>query len=230
MHDTEGSEYDRLFYPFLFEGGKANIEDVLAQVRHSTLEKCREVIALRRSTLDHSGKLIVAAGEAMARAFANGATLLAFGNGGSATDAQDLVTELINPPFPAWSPLPAIALTNDTAVITGVGNDVGIENIYTRQVIAFGRPGDIALGISTSGNSTNVLLALEQAKKQSLLTVALVGYDGGKMMRSSLVDFCILSPSDHIPRIQEAQATAYHALIEVIYNVVQTTAHVDKSS
>ena len=224
MHDTEGSEYDRLFYPFLFEGGKANIEDVLAQVRHSTLEKCREVIALRRSTLDHSGKLIVAAGEAMARAFANGATLLAFGNGGSTTDAQDLVTELINPPFPAWSPLPAIALTNDIAVITGVGNDVGIENIYTRQVIAFGRPGDIALGISTSGNSANVLLALEQAKKQSLLTVSLVGYDGGKMMRSSAVDYCILSPSDHIPRIQEAQATAYHALIEVIYSVMKPIA------
>ena len=224
MHDTEGSEYDRLFYPFLFEGGKANIEDVLAQVRHSTLEKCREVIALRRSTLDHSGKLIVAAGEAMARAFANGATLVAFGNGGSTTDAQDLVTELINPPFPAWSPLPAIALTNDIAVITGVGNDVGIDNIYTRQLIAFGRPGDIALGISTSGNSANVLLALERAKKQSLLTVALVGYDGGKMMRSSLVDYCILSPSDHIPRIQEAQATAYHALIEVIFSVMKPTA------
>ncbi len=224
MHDTEGSEYDRLFYPFLFEGGKASLADVLAQVRHSTLEKCREVIALRRATLEHSGKLIVSAGGAMARAFANGATLLAFGNGGSTTDAQDFVTELINPPFPAWSPLPAIALTNDIAVITGVGNDVGIDNIYARQVIAFGRPGDIALGISTSGNSTNVLVALEQAKKQGLLTVALAGYDGGKMMRSSAVDYCILSPSDHIPRIQEAQATAYHALIEVMYNLLRPAA------
>jgi len=224
MHDTEGSEYDRLFYPFLFEGGKASLADVLAQVRHSTLEKCREVIALRRTTLEHSGKLIVSAGEAMARAFANGATLLAFGNGGSTTDAQDFVTELINPPFPAWSPLPAIALTNDIAVITGVGNDVGIDNIYARQVIAFGRPGDIALGISTSGNSTNVLVALEQAKKQGLLTIALAGYDGGKMMRSSAVDYCILSPSDHIPRIQEAQATAYHALIEVMYNLLRPAA------
>ncbi|MGZ3642655.1 MAG: D-sedoheptulose-7-phosphate isomerase [Ktedonobacteraceae bacterium] len=224
MHDTEGSEYDRLFYPFLFEGGKANIEDVLAQVRHSTREKCREVIALRRATLDYSSKYIVAAGEAMARAFANGATLLAFGNGGSATDAQDLVTELINPPFTAWSSLPAIALTNDIAVITGVGNDVGIDNIYTRQVIAFGSPGDIALGISTSGNSTNVLLALEQAKKQGLLTIALVGYDGGKTMRSSSVDYCILSPSDHIPRIQEAQATAYHALLEVINSLMRSSA------
>lgn len=226
MHDTEGSEYDRLFYPFLFEGGKANIEDVLAQVSHSTREKCREVIALRRATLDHSGKLIVAAGEAMAQTFKKGATLLAFGNGGSTTDAQDFVTELINSPFPTWSPLPAIALTNDIAVITGVGNDVGFDNIYARQVIAFGRAGDIALGISTSGNSTNVLVALEQAKKQGLLTVALVGYDGGKMMRSAAVDYCILSPSDHIPRIQEAQATAYHALIEVIYSVMRTTAQV----
>src|ERR1700745_4277215 len=117
MNDQEGTEYDRLFYPFLFAGGKASKEDVLAQVRHSTLEKCREVIALRRATLDHSGTLIVAAGNAMARAFANGATLLAFGNGGSTTDAQDLVTELINPPFPTWSALPAIALTNDIAVI-----------------------------------------------------------------------------------------------------------------
>src|SRR5215471_16106484 len=113
MQQSEGSEYDRLFYPFLFEGGKASIDDVLAQVRHSTLEKCREVIALRRATLDHSGTFIVAAGEAMAKAFANGATLLAFGNGGSTTDAQDLITELINPAFPDWSPLPAIALTND---------------------------------------------------------------------------------------------------------------------
>src|SRR5947209_15040841 len=103
MNDAEGSEYDRLFYPFLFEGGKASIEEVMAQVRHSTLEKCREVIALRRTTLAHSSGQIVEAGRAMARAFAHGATLLAFGNGGSATDAQDMVTELLNPPFPDWS-------------------------------------------------------------------------------------------------------------------------------
>lgn len=217
MSDQEGSEYDRLFYPFLFEGGKSSKEDVLAQVRHSTLEKCREVIELRRATLKHSGERIVAAGKAMARAFAQGATLLAFGNGGSTTDAQDLVTDLLNPPFPGWSPLPAIALTNDIAVVTAVANDVGFDNVYARQVIAFGREGDIAIGISTSGNSTNVLVALEQAKKQGLLTVGLTGYDGGKMLRSAAVDFCINAPGDHIPRLQEAQATAYHALLEVIH-------------
>ncbi len=216
MHDSEGSEYDRLFYPFLFEGGKASIEDVLAQVRHSTLEKCREVIALRHATLESSCEQIVAAGRAMARAFADGASLLACGNGGSTTDAQDMVTELLNPPFPDWLPLPAIALTNDIAVVTAVGNDVGFDNVFARQIIAHGRQGDIALGISTSGNSINVLVALEQAKKQGLLTVGLAGYDGGKMMRSKAVDFCINSASDHIPRIQEAQATVYHALLEVI--------------
>ena len=221
MSESEGSEYDRLFYPFLFEGGKSSIEDVLAQVRHSSLEKCREVIELRRATLESSGTQIVAAGQAMARAFARGATLLAFGNGGSTTDAQDMVTELLNPPFPDWPPLPAIALTNDVAVVTAVGNDVGFDNVFARQVIAFGRRGDIALGISTSGNSTNILVALEQAKKQGLLTVGLAGYDGGKMKRSRAVDFCIVSPSDHIPRIQEAQATAYHALLEVIHTLLK---------
>jgi D-sedoheptulose 7-phosphate isomerase len=221
MNDAEGSEYDRLFYPFLFEGGKASIEEVLAQVRHSTIEKCHEVIDLRRATLDHSGEQIVAAGRAMARAFSNGATLLAFGNGGSTTDAQDMVTELLNPPFPDWLSLPAIALTNDIAVVTAVGNDVGFDNVFARQVIAFGRAGDIALGISTSGNSSNVLVAFEQAKKQGLLTIGLAGYDGGKMLHSPAVDFCINAPSDHIPRIQEAQATVYHALLEVIHTVIR---------
>lgn len=221
MSESGGSEYDRLFYPFLFEGGKASLEDVLAQARHSTLEKCHEVVALRRTTLKCSGEQIVATGQAIAEAFANGATLFAFGNGGSTTDAQDLVTDLVNPPLSHWPPLPAIALTNDIAVVTAVANDVGFDNVYARQVIAFGRPGDIAVGISTSGNSINVLVALEQAKKQGLMTVGIAGYDGGRMLHSSAVDFCINSPSDHIPRIQEAQATAYHALLEVVHAVLK---------
>ncbi|MHB8597716.1 MAG: D-sedoheptulose-7-phosphate isomerase [Ktedonobacteraceae bacterium] len=220
MHDMEGSEYDRLFYPFLFEGGQSSIEDVLSQVRYSTIEKCHEVIALRRTTLEITGEQIVAAGRAMAHAFASGGTLFAFGNGGSTTDAQDLVTELLNPPFASWSPLPAIALTNDIAVVTAVGNDVGFDNIFSRQIIALGRKGDIAFGVSTSGNSTNVLAALAQARKQGLLTVGLAGYDGGKMLHSPAVDICLNAPSDHIPRIQEAQATVYHALLEVIHSLL----------
>lgn len=217
---TEGSEYDRLFYPFLFAGGETSADDVLSQVRHSTLEKCREVIALRQATLAREGERIVAAGVAMAQAFAAGATLLAFGNGGSTTDAQDLVADLLAPPLPGARPLPAIAITNDIAVITAVGNDVGFDNVFARQVIAFGRAGDIAVGISTSGNSANVLQALEQAKKQGLLTISLTGYDGGKAARSAAVDFSLVVASDYIPRIQEAQATVYHALLEVIFAIL----------
>jgi D-sedoheptulose 7-phosphate isomerase len=216
MTQKQGSEYDRLFYPFLFEGGQAKLEDVLAQVRHSTLEKCREVIELRRATLARHENEIVAAGQAMAKAFAEGATLFAFGNGGSATDAQDLVADLLNPPFIGWSPLPALAITNDIAVITAVANDVGFDNIFTRQIIAFGKPGDIAFGVSTSGSSRNVLVALEQAKKQGMLTVGLAGYDGGRMAHMAAADHCITVFSDHIPRIQEAQATVYHAILEIL--------------
>lgn len=223
-----GSEYDRLFYPFLFAGGEAKAEDVLAQVRHSILEKSRELMALRREMMaqhrDDGGsrnclQKIVAAGLAMAGAFDAGATLFAFGNGGSMTDAQDLVADLLNPPLRKPT-LPAVALTSDIAVITAVGNDVGFDNVFSRQIIAFGRPGDIAVGISTSGNSRNVLVALEQAKKQEMLTVALAGYDGGKMAGMEAVDFCITAPSDHVPRIQEAQATVYHALLRVVWEEI----------
>ncbi len=221
MTTEEGSEYDRLFYPFLFTGGTTSAEEVLAQVRHSTIEKCGEVVALRRKTLELYGGEIVAAARAMAWAFRAGATLWAFGNGGSTTDAQDLVADLLNPPFPDCAPLPAVALTNDVAVMTAVANDVGFDNVFARQIIAFGRPGDIALGISTSGNSTNVSVALGQAKKQGLLTVGLAGYDGGKMNSAGALDFCIVARSDHIPRIQEAQATVYHALLEAVYTLLQ---------
>lgn len=242
-NNSEGSEYDRLFYPFLFEGGKSSPEDVLAQVRHSTIEKARDVVALRKATLERYGDRIVEVGIAMANAFADGATLYAFGNGGSTTDAQDLVADLND--FGFWSSdcglegesesvspqseirnpnsemgLPAVSLTNDIAVVTAVANDVGFDNVYARQIIAFGKPGDIAFGISTSGNSANVLAGLVQAKKQGMLTVALAGYDGGKAARSSSVDYCIVAKSANIPRIQEAQATIYHALLDVIARVL----------
>ncbi len=220
---TEGSEYDRLFYPYLFEGGTSSMEEVLAQVRHSTIEKCRDIVALRQATLASNRDQIIAAGVAMAKAFQAGATLFAFGNGGSTTDAQDVVADLMMPLLPTAArptprpALPAIALTNDIAVITALANDVGVDNIFSRQIIAFGKAGDIAFGLSTSGNSTNVQVAFEQAKKHGMVTIGIAGYDGGKMSRSAAVDYCIVAPSAHIPRIQEAQATVYHTLLELVY-------------
>jgi D-sedoheptulose 7-phosphate isomerase len=216
MDQCEGSEYDRLFYPFLFEGGQVSADEVLAQVKQSTLQKCQETVALRRATLAQGWDAILAAGEAMARAFQAGAALFAFGNGGSATDAQDIVADLMLPGAPGLRALPALALSNDIAVVTAIGNDVGFDNIYTRQIIAFGRPGDIAFGISTSGNSKNILAAFEQAHRQGLLTVGLAGYDGGNMTHMAALDHCIVVPGEHIPRIQEAQATVYHCLVEIV--------------
>jgi D-sedoheptulose 7-phosphate isomerase len=216
MSQSQGSEYDRLFYPFLFEGGQVNAEEVLAQVRQSALEKCSDTIGLRRATLERCQNEILSAGQAMGQAFQAGATLFAFGNGGSATDAQDLVADLILPAQKNWQALPALALTNDIAVVTAVANDVGFENVFSRQVIAFGRPGDIAFGISTSGTSKSVTSAFAQAKRQGMLVIGLAGYDGGQMARMPEVDYCIITPGEYIPRIQEAQATVYHALVEMV--------------
>jgi D-sedoheptulose 7-phosphate isomerase len=219
--NTAESAYDQLFSCWQETDSPTCREKVLAEVRSSTIEKCRETIALRWQTFALAGQHIIAAAQAAACAFAQGATLLAFGNGGSATDAQDLVAELLHPPFAGARPLPALALTNDTAVITAVANDVGCANIFARQIIAFGRPGDIATGISTSGNSPNMLRAFEQAHAQGLLTIGLAGYDGGQMAHSPALDFCMVVPGEHIPRIQETQATVYHALLELIFAVLR---------
>ena len=220
MNNSNGSKYDKLFYPFLFEGGKVDVKEVLRQVQQSTIQKCQEVIAIRKATMESNSQLIISTGIAMAAAFSKGATLFAFGNGGSTSDAQDIVVDLFNPLYHNWKQLPTVALTNDVSVITAVGNDVGFENVFARQIIALGRKEDIALGISTSGNSKNVIAALKQAKKQDMLTVAIAGYDGGKMARSQFVDFCLITPSDYVPRLQEAQATVYHTVLHVVQAVI----------
>lgn len=212
-------DYGRELYPFLYEGqegGAGQLEAVLAEVRGSTLQKCRDVVALRRQLAGEYGDRLVEAAEAMADAFARGKKLLAFGNGGSATDAQDAAADCLAPPFRHWRALPALSLTNDIAVVTAVGNDVGFDKVFLRQIIAFGEPGDIALGISTSGNSPNVLAALAEAKRRGLVTIGLAGYDGGEMARAGNVDFCFVARLEYIPRIQEGQATVWHALLELV--------------
>ena len=213
MSDAQQSEqFSRLFYPFLHEKESISLADVLADVKTSTLKKCADVVELRAQVLARSADDIVRCAEAMASAFRAGHKLLAFGNGGSATDAQDVAADCV------LRGLPALSLANDIAVVTAVGNDVGFENVFLRQVIAFGKAGDVAMGISTSGNSRNIETAFEMAHKMGLLTVGLAGYEGGKtgeLHRAGVVDFCFVAPCDYIPRIQEAHATIYHSLIEL---------------
>src|SRR4029077_20632712 len=117
----------------------------------------------------------------------------------------------VQPPS-GYKPIPAISLSLEPANITAIANDVGIDLIFLRQLIAHGRPEDVAIGISTSGGSRNIIGALEEARKQGLLTVALLGYDGGEILRRGLVDFGLVVRSDYVPRIQEVQASTYHVL------------------
>ncbi|CAB1128590.1 Phosphoheptose isomerase [Candidatus Hydrogenisulfobacillus filiaventi] len=217
-------EYDRLFYPELFQGWQEDLDALLESVHRSPIVKAEETIELRLRIWQRDHALLVETAKAMADTFARGAVLLAFGNGGSSTDAQDLAAELCHPSFPGWRPPPVLVLTHDVVAVTAIANDMGFDNIFVRQVIAFGRPGDIAFGISTSGNSANVLAGLVQAKRQGLLTIGLSGYDGGQMSGSSTLDYWITVDNEHIPRIQEGQATVYHILIALVQRVLAEAA------
>jgi D-sedoheptulose 7-phosphate isomerase len=200
-------------YPFLYAGA-ADLDAVLEQVRQSTAAKAAEAVALRELVAEREADRLAACAQAMARSFATGGKLLAFGNGGSSTDAQDLVTTFMHPGGDA-RPLPAISLTSDVAVVTALANDVGFEVVFARQVAAWGRPDDVAIGLSTSGGSANVLRGFEEASGRGLLTIGLAGYDGGKMAEADTIDYLFVVPSSSVHRIQEAQTTVYHVLWEL---------------
>jgi D-sedoheptulose 7-phosphate isomerase len=202
-------------YPFLYEEEADEGAAVLKEVSRSALQKCREVVELRRRFLEEQEEALLAAAAAMAERVRAGGRLLTFGCGGSATDALDAAHDFTSPP-PGCRPLPAIALVADVAVITAVANDVGFENVFLRQLISYGRAGDVALGISTSGSSASLLEGFRQARRQGMLTVGILGYDGGEAARSGAVEHVLVVGSDHIPRIQEAQATVYHALRDLV--------------
>ena len=179
--------------------------------------KADEVGALREQTLADGVEALRAAAADLRAAFDAGGRLLALGNGGSATDAMDAVADFAGPPLGSgWPARRALDLTADTAIITAIANDIGTEAIFARQVIAYGRRGDVLLALSTSGNSLSVLEALGEARRRGLRTIALVGYDGGRVAAEALADHVVVTRSQHIPRIQEAQATAYHVLRELV--------------
>jgi D-sedoheptulose 7-phosphate isomerase len=202
-------------YPFLYGGGTA-APRVLDAVAESVRQKVTEIVELRRVVGKTQAAAVVACAERLAEAFSAGATLLAFGNGGSSTDAQDVVHTFVDPPPPA-RPLPALGLTNDVAVVTALSNDVSFDVVFSRQVRAFGRSGDIALALSTSGGSPNVLAALEEADKTGMVTVGLAGYGGGRMAELAAVQHMFSVPSSSVHRVQEVQTTLYHVLWEATH-------------
>jgi D-sedoheptulose 7-phosphate isomerase len=211
VHDPGASNF---LYPFLGEQ-EHDLDAVVADVRESVLMKAREASELRARTLAEAGPTLIASALALRSCFDAGGRLLALGNGGSATDAMDVVADLRHPPE-GRRPRPALDLTEDTGILTAIGNDIGVEAVFSRQVIAHGRPGDALLALSTSGGSANVIHALAEARRRGLVTIALVGYDGGRIFAEGLADHVVVVRSEHIPRIQEAQASAYHVLCELV--------------
>ena len=157
---------------------------------------------------------IITVVDAITGALNEGNKILLFGNGGSAADAQHLAAEFVNRFVIERPPLPAIALTTDTSVITSIGNDYDFSEIFAKQIRAIGKAGDIAWGISTSGNSLNVVKALETAKKMGLITIGLTGRDGGNI--AGIVDYFLNVSSNSVPRIQEVHITAGHAICEMV--------------
>jgi D-sedoheptulose 7-phosphate isomerase len=216
--DRDGvvADPERALYPFLFDDTSApSLDAARREVQQSIRTKSRHCCALRGAVHDALAEPIAQTGLEIAARVLRGGRILAFGNGGSATDAQDAVADCMIPPVAGWRPIPALALTNDIGVVTAVANDVGFEHVYARQVAAFGGPDDVAIGISTSGTSRSVIAGLAAAKARGLLTIALSGNDGGNLARSPAVDVCLTAPSDYTPRIQEAHATIWHAMLSV---------------
>jgi D-sedoheptulose 7-phosphate isomerase len=196
-------------YPFL-EGEATDADTLLDALAASARLKAADSDKLRSDTLDREWTQLESVAAAMADRFGQGGRLFTFGNGGSSTDAASIAALFSAPPW--GSPRPAHALVADSAVLTALGNDVGFELVFSRQLIAYAIDGDIAIGLSTSGNSRNLLAAFTEARSRGMLTIGFAGYDGGDMGRSDDVEHCFVVSSESVHRIQEVQGALAFAL------------------
>ena len=201
-------------YPFLGKE-KQQTFDVVAKVATSIQMKVHDDALLRAQVAKEESEKIGNSAVAIHGRIERGGKLILFGNGGSATDANDWAIDCVMPPA-GYEPIPAVSLSMEPANLSAIANDVGTELIFQRQLIAQAQPNDVAIGISTSGGSKNIVMALEEARKKNLLTVALLGYDGGEVVRRGLADFPLIVRSDYVPRIQEVQASIYHLIREAL--------------
>ena len=201
-------------YPFI-ASDERDSSGLLADLAASAREKITQSRSLRHDTVESCHAQLERAAAAMARRFVRGGRLFAFGNGGSATDAEGAVDLLRRPPH--GRSLPAVSLVDDRAVLTALANDVGFDLVYSRQLMAHARSGDIAVGFSTSGDSVNVLRGLEEASRRDMLTVGFCGYGGGGMAASAALAHCLIVRSESVHRIQEAQ----NALMLELWSLMQ---------
>lgn len=202
-------------YPFLAPTPGATQAPALDDLVRSTRAKIDEIDRLRGECADRFGEQLTACAGTVAARVRAGGRVLAFGNGGSCTDAQGLAALFAAPPQGA-TPIPALSLAAEPAVITALANDVAFDVVYARQLATLCGPHDICVALSTSGNSANVMRALEEARRRKLLTVGFAGNDGGQMAAEGRLDYLFVVPSQSVHRIQEAQTSLYHVLWELI--------------
>jgi D-sedoheptulose 7-phosphate isomerase len=212
-------EPTNFLYPFI-DAQEDDPKSLLADLAASAQAKAAESLALRRSTLEANTELIGRAASEMARRFSSGGRLFTFGNGGSCTDCTTLARLFAQPPV--GSPLPAWSLTADQAIITALGNDVGFELVFARQLIARGKAGDIAIAMSTSGSSPNLMAALKEARHRGMYTIGFAGYEGGAFAKSPDVDACFVVRSQSVHRIQESQALLGYQLWLAVHDQMAT--------
>jgi D-sedoheptulose 7-phosphate isomerase len=212
-------EPTNFLYPFI-DAQEDDPKSLLADLAASAQAKAAESLSLRRSTLEANAELIGSAAAEMARRFSTGGRLFTFGNGGSCTDCTTLARLFAQPPV--GRPLPGWSLTADQAIMTALGNDVGFELVFARQLIARGKAGDIAIAMSTSGSSPNLMAALKEARRRGMYTVGFAGYDGGAFAKSPDVDACFVVRSQSVHRIQESQALLGYQLWLAVHDQMAT--------
>jgi D-sedoheptulose 7-phosphate isomerase len=205
-------------YPFI-EGHEHDAGSLLADLAESARAKSSVGVALAAATLDRERDALERVGREMAQRFERGGTLFTFGNGGSSTDAASLAALFAHPPDGTRS-LRARDLVDDSAVLTALANDVGFDLVFARQLAAHSKPGDIAVGISTSGDSRNLLLAFAEASTRGVLTIGLAGYEGGAMAQSPDVSGCFVVGSESVHRIQETQAALAFELWRAVHRAL----------
>ncbi len=209
----------RELYPFL-HGAKQDADKLHLALLESVRQKALDSVAIKRKFFEDNGEAVVAVAHALADIYRRDGRLFSMGNGGSSCDAAHIAVEFLHPVTAGRPALTAVNLSADTAMLTAVGNDVGFAHVFVRQVIAQARRGDGLIGISTSGNSENLLAAFRAAKQIGIVTIGLAGGDGGKMAASVDVDHCLVVSSDSIHRVQETQVAIYHILWDLTHTLL----------
>ena len=206
-------------YPFLH--GKVQEPGKMAVALLDSVEaKARDSRETNAAFFGEQAPVLVAAAQSLAKVYRGGGRLFSMGNGGSSCDASHVAVEFLHPVTAGRPALAAINLVADIAMISAVGNDIGFDHVFVRQIIAQGRAGDALIGFSTSGNSANLIAAFAKAKEMGIVTIGLAGGDGGRMKSTGLIDHILTVPTSSIHRVQECHVAAYHILWDLVHTLL----------